>query len=303
MSLLRYTAAVLGISCVMALLVACASGAKATGDVPHGAAPGRADGEVILAAGDIAACTRGSMLTARILDSIPGQIIIPGDAAYWSEAMPDPYETCFASTWGRHKARTHPVPGNHDSDPGVFELYRKYFGSAAGHAPGAYYSFDVGDWHVVAINSNIAMDRDSPQGQWIVSDLAAHSKRCTLAFMHHPRFSSGPHALRDPVVDVFELLERGGVDVVVSAHDHIYERFAPMRSDGTRDDDDGIRQFIVGTGGNALYTIQRISRNSQRRQSRVYGVLKLILHPDAYSWEFVPAVPTKFRDTGSARCH
>jgi 3',5'-cyclic AMP phosphodiesterase CpdA len=264
---------------------------------------GSDSGQVLLAAGDIAACTSGSVLTARILDSIPGDIIVPGDAAYLRADEPDPYTTCYARTWGRHKPRTRPVPGNHDAEPGMLELYFAYFGTAAGPAPGGYYTFELGDWRVLALNSNIAMDRDSEQGRWIAQTLAANSRRCTLAFMHHPRFSSGPHRRNTVVESAFELLHRGGVDVLVSAHDHIYERFAPMRANGARDDLDGVRQFVVGTGGNGLYRIRAIQRHSQRRQNRVYGVLKLTLRPSDYSWDFVPASPTTFRDAGSARCH
>lgn len=266
-------------------------------------APAADSGHVLLAAGDIASCTQGSVLTARILDSIPGEIIIPGDAAYWRDDQPNPYATCYAPTWGRHKSRTRPVPGNHDVEPAMLKQYFDYFGAAAGQQPGGYYSFDVGEWHVLALNSTIAIDRDSEQGRWIARDLAANGKRCTLAYMHHPRFSSGPHQRNREVDGAFELLERGNVDVVVSAHDHIYERLAPMRSNGARDDRDGVRQFVVGTGGNGLYRIRAVHRHSQRRQTRVYGVLKLTLRSADYSWEFVPASPTSFRDTGSARCH
>jgi 3',5'-cyclic AMP phosphodiesterase CpdA len=236
---LRTVAAlVLGVACARA------SGAQ---DPSAGAD----SGHVLLAAGDIAACTGGSTLTARILDSIPGDIIVPGDAAYLQHDQPNPYQTCYAITWGRHKARTHPVPGNHDMEPAMLPLYFAYFGDAAGPAPGGYYSFDIGAWHVLALNSSLPMDGESEQGRWILADLAANNRRCTLAFMHHPRFSSGPHSSNAAVAAGFELLARDGVDVLVSGHDHIYERFAPMRPNGGRDDRDGVRQFVVGTGGNA----------------------------------------------------
>jgi hypothetical protein len=282
----------------LALGFACANAAGA-----QGPAAGGDSGHVLLAAGDIAACTAGSTLTARILDSIPGTIIVAGDAAYARHDGSDPYATCYATTWGRHKARTRPAPGNHDMEPAMKPLYFAYFGDAAGEAPSGYYSFDVGAWHVLALNSTMPMHRKSDQGRWIVADLAANSTRCTLAFMHHPRFSSGPHSRSVAAAEGFALLARGGVDVLVSGHDHIYERFAPMRENGARDDRDGVRQFVVGTGGNALYPIRRIRRNSQSRQNRVYGVLKLTLRATDYSWEFVPATPTRFRDSGSASCY
>jgi 3',5'-cyclic AMP phosphodiesterase CpdA len=280
-----------------ALLALAAPAASSAQSFPDGG------GHVLLAAGDIAACTGGSVLTARILDSIPGDIIVAGDAAYLQPDQPDPYATCYATTWGRHKLRTHPAPGNHDMEPAMQRLYFAYFGAAAGEPPGGYYSFEAGDWLVLALNSTIAMDAASPQGRWIRRTLAANPRRCSLAFMHHPRFSSGPHRTNPAAAAGFELLHRGGVDVLVSAHDHIYERFAPMRPSGARDDQDGVRQFVVGTGGNALYRIRSVRRHSQRRQNRVYGVLKLTLRSTDYSWEFVPASPTDFRDSGSTSCH
>lgn len=260
------------------------------------------DTAVVLAAGDIAACTRGSWLTARLLDSLDGQIIVPGDAAYSSQRDKNPFRTCYDTTWGRHKSRTRPVPGNHDADPDGMRRYFDYFGEAAGPKPGGYYSFDLGTWHVLALNSNIGMGPESEQGQWAAMDLAANRARCTLAVMHHPRFSSGPHEKAAAPLEIWPLLERGGVDVVVSAHDHLYERLAPMRASGARDDAHGVRQFVVGTGGNTLYGIGRVHANSQSRQNYVHGVLKLTLAPDGYAWQFVAASRTKFTDSGRASC-
>lgn len=265
--------------------------------------PRAADTVTVLAAGDIAACTRGSWLTARLLDSLDGRIIVPGDAAYFSAQDRNPYRTCYDTTWGRHKARTHPVPGNHDADPDGMRRYFDYFGDAAGPKPGAYYSFDVGAWHVVALNSNIAMEPDSEQGRWAAADLAANRARCTMAVMHHPRFSSGPHEKGSGPASIWPLLESSGVDLVLSAHDHLYERLAPMRTNGVRDDARGVRQFVVGTGGNLLYGFGRIHRNSQSRQNRVHGLLKLTLAPESYAWQFVPASRTTFRDSGRSACH
>jgi hypothetical protein len=257
---------------------------------------------VLLAAGDIAACTSGSFLTARLLDSLAGEIIIPGDAAYASERDPNPYRTCFDSTWGRHKKRIHPVPGNHDVETRVIRRYFDYFGAAAGPWPGGYYSFDVGQWHVLALNSTIDMRRGSRQGKWVAADLAAHPALCVLAFFHHPRFSSGPHTKQPSVLAIFPLLDSAGVDIVVSGHDHIYERFAPMHDDGSSDER-GVRQFVVGTGGNVLYAIEQLQSNSEAQDIRDNGVLKLTLHPRGYAWDFIPAAPSDFLDTGSGTCH
>ena len=256
---------------------------------------------VLLAAGDIAMCTHGATETARLLDKLQGDIIVVGDAAYPSERDPNPYLTCYDSTWGRHKKRTHPTPGNHDVE--VIGMYFDYFGAAAGARPGGYYSFDVGRWHVLALNSNIEMGPRSPQGRWAAADLAAHRTECTLAYMHHPRFSSGPHQLNRLVLPMWRLLDSAGVDVVVSGHDHIYERFAPMGASGTRDDRKGVRLFIAGTGGAYRYEMKKVAPNSEARSSDAHGILELKLTPGKYTWRFVPTALSDFTDSGSGTCH
>jgi len=182
-------------------------------------------------------------------------------------------------------------------------MYFDYFGAAAGPRPGGYYSFDVGPWHVLALNSTIAMHSRSPQGRWAAADLAAHPRKCTLAYMHHPRFSSGPHIRNQGIVPMWRLLDSAGVDVVVSGHDHIYERFAPMHENGERDDARGVRQFVAGTGGAHRYEIEMVVPNSEARSTRAHGVLKLTLYPGHYGWEFVPAAASDFTDAGSGTCH
>lgn len=284
------------------LLLLLSVGRPATGQSTDEAARGVSDTvHVLLAAADVAACTDGSVRTALLLDSLPGTIVVAGDAAYSARGLANPYTACYEPTWGRHKERTHVAPGNHDLELSMMRLYFAYFGDRAGAPPGGYHAFDAGSWRVLALNSNIAMHARSTQGRWILAELARHRGRCTLAFMHHPRFSSGPHRRGAYIGAGFELLARGGVDVILSGHDHLYERFAPMRPNGARDDA-GVRQFVVGTGGNGLYAIRRVARNSETRQNSVYGVLQLTLRPAAYSWEFVPAAATAFRDSGSAPC-
>lgn len=297
----------LGFAFILALATACGRSRVAAGtSASHPGTLAAMDSDTtafLLAAGDIAACTAGSWNTARLLDSLPGEIIVLGDAAYTSPRDPNPYRTCYDTTWGRHKSRTHPVPGNHDMEKYGLGRYFEYFGPAAGPRPGGYYSFDVGRWHVLALNSNIPIGRSSRQGKWAAADLAAHPTMCTLAYMHFPRFSSGPHTLRRETVSIFRLLDSAGVDVFVSGHDHIYERFAPMRHNGVRDDSLGIRQFVVGTGGNMLYPIRRLQPNSEAQQNEVYGVLKLTLYPRGYAWEYIPADVTAFEDKGRGTCH
>jgi hypothetical protein len=294
--------AVAGLTLVFAARAALAQAPPAA-TLAVGATPASDSSAVVIAAGDIAACTFGASETARLLDNLPGTIIVVGDAAYPSRRDPNPYKTCYDSTWGRHKERTRPVPGNHDVLPrSVMRMYFNYFGEAAGQEPDGYYSFDVGRWHVLGLNSTIAMGPKSKQGKWVAADLEANQAKCTLAFMHHPRFSSGPHSKAFTTRDVFPLLVKGGVDIVISAHDHIYERFSPMRADGSLDKT-GVRQFVVGTGGNMLYPVQGIEPHSEISSNEAHGVLKLTLHPSSYAWEFVPVEGGTFRDVGRSECH
>jgi hypothetical protein len=259
---------------------------------------------VLVGAGDVAACNPdGAALTAALLDSIPGTVFVAGDAAYGEKRGPNPFRTCYDETWGRHKARTRPTLGNHDYLTTTPATYFDYFGNAAGPRPGGYYSYDVGPWHVVALNTNIDTRHGSAQDRWLRDDLADHRGRCTVAVMHHPRFSSGPHGTADhDLIPLWETLEGGGVSVAISGHDHLYERFQPMRSDGTSDSVRGIRQFVAGTGGAGHYPVMQVVAGSEVRNADTYGVLALTLEPDRYRWAFVPVQGAVFRDSGAARC-
>ncbi len=261
---------------------------------------------VLLAAGDIAACTPGSEATAALLDRLSGTIVTLGDNAYPSGSAEE-FARCYAPTWGRHKARTRPVPGNHEyRTPGAW-AYFAYFGSAAGEAGRGYYSYDLGTWHMVALNSNCdevgGCHAGSPQERWLRADLAAHPAACTLAYMHHPRFGSGQHGNNALVEPLWQALYEAGVDVVLAGHEHLYERFAPQDPRGVADPVWGIRQFTVGTGGASRYSVKLVRPNSEVRNDDTYGILKLTLAPDSYQWEFVPAEGKPFTDTGRASCH
>jgi hypothetical protein len=182
---------------------------------------------------------------------------------------------------------------------------RGYFEYFDVQAPSDYYAYDIGAWHIVALNSNcdrVDCRPGSEQEQWLRTDLRAHSAVCSLAYMHHPRFSSGPHGGASNVRALWQAMYEGGVDLVLVGHDHMYERFAPQDPGGAVDWDRGIRQFTVGTGGASLYTPRRIAPNSEVRSSASYGVLKLTLRPAHYDWEFVPVAGQTFTDTGSAFC-
>jgi hypothetical protein len=255
-------------------------------------------------AGDIASCvSSGDERTARLLDRIPGPIFTVGDNAYTSEEVDKPFTECYDKSWGRHRSRTHPVPGNHEYEDGDINSYFDYFGRAAGERGKGYYSYDLGKWHIIALNSMLDASPDSPQGQWLANDLASHQTRCTLAYYHHPRFSSGPHALRESAVDLWNTLFHAGVDVVVNGHDHIYERFGPMTDGGDRDNENGMREFVVGTGGDSHYDIENVAAHSEVRSDDTYGVLSLTLHPAGYDWRFVPVSERYFSDAGTGSCH
>jgi acid phosphatase type 7 len=213
------------------------------------------------------------------------------------------FVACYDSSWGRHRSRTRPAPGNHDYRVPHAASYFAYFGAAAGPAGRGYYSFDVGSWHIISLNSNVSLRAGSPQLRWLRADLAAHRSRCTLAYWHHPRYSSGVHGSSRHVAPLWRVLYEAGVDVVLQAHDHSYERFAPLDADGRRNADRGIRSFVVGTGGGRLREFRAVVPGSEVRYNGGHGVLKLSLRSDGYEWEFVPVERTEFSDRGEGRCH
>lgn len=258
--------------------------------------------EVFVGAGDIGECDLSyAAATARILDSVQGTVFAAGDNAYPDGSAGD-YARCFDPTWGRYRKRTHPVPGNHDYSGRDPSGYFGYFGVAAGPAGRGYYSFELGAWHIVALNSNIAMGPGSPQEQWLRSDLAARRGQCTLAFWHAPRFSSGKTHGGDPETQpLWQALYEAGATVVIAGHEHNYERFAPQTPAGIVDTLRGIREFVVGTGGGGAYRFGRALANSEAR-SMAHGVLALTLADSSYGWRFLPVSGEAFRDSGTARC-
>lgn len=223
------------------------------------------------------------------------------------------YMQSYDLSWGRLKSITYPVPGNHEyTDMGGEGCstkaagYFKYFGAAAGSPTKGYYSYDIGTWHLVALNSNCSAvggcGSTSPQGKWLAADLAAHSTSCTLAYWHSPLFNSGE--FDSPGTRPFwKILYKYGADVILNGHSHIYERFAPQTPDGDMDPPYGIREFIVGTGGESHTSTTVIAANSQVRNTNTYGVLKLTLHPTSYDWQFVPEAGKTFSDSGTRNCH
>ena len=284
----------------LAILVAAAAVlAACRGEAPEGPPPHTS----LVAAGDIAGCWwRSDEATARLLDHIGGVVAPLGDNVY-GDGTAAQYARCYGPTWGRHKARTRPAIGNHDTRTDRGGPYYDYFGAAAGPRMKGWYSYDLEGWHVVVLNTEIELGDGSEQLAWLREDLRAHPARCTMVAMHRPRFSSGKHGDSERVKDAFRVMYDGGVDVLLSGHDHVYERFAPQDPDGRPDPARGVRQFVVGTGGAPFYEFRRkIDANSQVHQNRVHGVLRLVFHPAGYDWEFV-GVGAGFSDKGSGTCH
>ena len=256
--------------------------------------------QVFVGAGDIAQCDGNAEATARLLDAIGGTVFTLGDNAY-PHGSRENFRDCYEPSWGRHKPRTRPSPGNHDYEPPGAQPYFEYFGANAGPAGLGYYSFDLGAWHAISLNSNIPVHATSAQAAWLQADLESRAHvRCTVAYWHHPLFSSGPNGDSTSMRDIWRILYQAGVELVLNGHDHLYERFAPQDPDGSPDQVRGIRQFIVGTGGAALYGFHTSRRNSMARIS-AFGVLKLTLDADGYAWEFVSVSGSG--DGGADTCH
>jgi len=261
---------------------------------------------VLVGAGDIANCSRSQdEATSRLLDSISGTVFTAGDNVY-THASASEFTNCYGPTWGRHKSRTRPAAGDEDYNTAGAAGYFGYFGSKAGSPGKGYYSFSVGGWHAVVLNTDCSdaggCGSTSPQANWLRSDLAAHPTTCTIAIFHHPRFSSAQSKPDGRSVTFWQILYSNGADVIVSGHRHHYERFAPQTSTGAASSK-GIREFVVGTGGASLTGFSTVAPNSQVRNSSTYGVLKLTLHSSSYDFAFVPIAGQSFTDSGSASCH
>jgi acid phosphatase type 7 len=260
---------------------------------------------VLIAAGDIADCEDAAdEQTAALIEDMEGTVATLGDNVYpfGSDQL---YADCFGPTWGQFMDRLRPAIGNHDDDEDGGASYYRYFGDLAGNAGEGWYSYDLGTWHVIVLNSNcgdVACEPGSPQHEWLVEDLAASDAGCTLAYWHHPRFSSGEHGGDPDVAPFWEALYEADADVVLAAHDHIYERFAPQAPDGSADPERGIRQITAGTGGKSLYAIEHHPANSEVIINDMFGVLELTLRADGYDWRFV-SVDSSELDAGTGECH
>ncbi len=257
---------------------------------------------VLVGAGDIASCESDQdEATAKLLEGIDGTVFTLGDNAY-PDGTAEDYARCYAPTWGRHKPRTRPTPGNHEYHSVRAQPYFEYFGEAAGQPGQGYYSYEAGTWHVVVLNTELPEQARAEQEQWLREDLKAHPARCTLAYWHRPLFSSGLDRDNPGVKELWDVLYEAGAEVVLSGHDHFYERFAPQTPEGRADPERGLREFVVGTGGKEAYVFSTPQPNSEVRKAGTYGVLKLTLEDGAYSWEFL-SVEGDFEDRGQGICH
>jgi hypothetical protein len=287
--------------------------------IPFVVRKGRPSPPVVAAAGDIACdpsnpafdegagrgrqCRQGA--TARLVGGLLPTAVLPlGDTQYESGALAD-YSASYARAWGRFDAMARPVPGDDEYKAPRARGYFAYFGARAGRRGRGYYSFDLGGWHLIALNSScahVSCAVGSAQERWLRADLAAHPRRCTLAYWHRSRFESGVPPQATDTAAFWADLYAAGADVVLGGHAHLYERFAPQTPSRAPDPARGVRQFVVGTGGRSLQPFATVRPNSEVRIAGRFGVLALTLRPDGYAWRFV-GVSGRVLDAGSAPCH
>ncbi len=255
-------------------------------------------GVVLVGAGDISSCGQNNdETTAKLLDGIAGTVFTAGDNAYDSGTYTE-YTNCYDPTWGRNKARTKPVPGNHEYNTSGAAGYFQYFNSVP-----AYYAYNLGGWRIYALNSEIDGSATSAQVKWLQADLAANPSLCTLAYWHKPRWSSGTeHGSDSARQTLWQVLYTAGVELVINGHEHNYERFAEMNASGAAVSP-GLREIVAGTGGQSHYGFGTALAASQVRNSTTFGVLKLTLRSNGYDWQFVPVPGATFTDSGSTNCH
>ena len=255
---------------------------------------------VLVGAGDIGQCgSRGTPLTGRMIESTLGDVFLAGDIAYFDGSAAN-FRDCFDPFWGHARGRWHPVPGNHEYNTPGAAPYFDYFGPSAGPRALGYYSFTAGDWLVLMLNSNVPAGRGTPQFEFARQTLESRPSKCQMAIWHHPLFSSSQNGPQLFMREMFELMQQNAVDVVVNGHDHVYERFSRQDATG-RQDENGVRQFIVGTGGADLYPFVTAAPNSGARIS-AFGVIRFTLRPDTYEWEFIETTGA-ISDNGSTPCH
>lgn len=262
--------------------------------------------ETLVAAGDIADGSNGDEQTAALVATIPGTVAALGDLAYENGSASD-FATYYEPTWGRFKARTRPAAGNHEYQTPNAAGYFGYWGAVAGLPTQGWYSYELGAWHVIVLNSNCPFvggcHAGSPQEAWLRADLAAHPTRCTLAYWHHPRFSTGVVGDSPDIRPLFQALYDANADLLLVGHAHNYQRWSPLNPTGAADAARGIRQFVVGTGGRAFHEVSPPDPRQEIANDDTFGVLRLLLSSAGFTWQFQPVAGRTFTDTGSQTCH
>lgn len=267
----------------------------------------------LVGAGDIAGCENiaGAQATAKLIKQIPGTVFAAGDVVY-ERGTKEEFRDCYGPTWGQFKDRTRPALGNHEYITANAAPYFEYWGDKAGPVGKGYYSYDIGAWHIVVLNTNCkapgvgGCEVGSPQEVWLKADLASHANGCILAYGHHALFSSGlfkSHAIHTEVKPLWDDLYAVHADLMLAGHEHSYERFAPQNTNGDADPKNGIRLIVAGTGGRSHDPLGFAAANSEVRNWNTFGVLKLVLAPTSYTWEFIPEEGRTFTDSGSGVCH
>jgi hypothetical protein len=312
---------IVGLACLFPLLSTPAAGQSAQPAERAAQVAGKQNQEtpqeqtfVLVGAGDIAGCKAldGAQATAKLIEQIPGTVFAAGDLAYEGGTSAE-FQNCYGTTWGRFKDRTRPALGNHEynRDP-TAAAYFQYWGAQAGPTGKGYYSYDLGAWHIVVLNTNCGA-RDlggcgvgSPQETWLSQDLSEHRDACILAYGHHALFSSGifqKHAIHPELKQLWRDLYAAHADLMLAGHEHSYERFAPQDPEGRADPARGIREIVAGTGGRSHDPLGAPLPNSEVTNMDTYGVLKLALSQNGYRWEFIPEEGKTFRDSGAGVCH
>jgi fibronectin type 3 domain-containing protein len=261
---------------------------------------------VILSAGDISDCANANDdATAALLRRYSGTVMALGDNVYPDGTLSE-FTDCYGPTWGTEKGRTQPVIGNHEYHTVGASGYFDYFGATA-HPSTGYYSFDLGTWHVVVLNSECTQvggcDPSSPQGRWLSADLAAHQGSNVIGVMHRPLFSSAIVGQDTTTLPLWRALYAAGADLILVGHHHLYERYAPVTPDGQVDTQFGMREFIVGTGGESHHPVLEVKPTSQVRNDTTFGIIRLVLKPSSYSWQFIPVAGSTFTDFGTTSVH
>lgn len=264
---------------------------------------------VVAAVGDMV-CAPGATVTTSacrqeavsnsIIAAKPAALLTLGDNQYPAGSLAD-FRGAYAPSYGRVKSITSPTVGNHEYATTGAAGYFDYFGTPAGSRSKGYYSQDIGSWHVVTLNSERDISAGGAQMTWLKNDLAAHPNVCTLAVTHKPRFSSGEHGSQASMAPFFDVLVNARVELLLSGHDHDYERFAPQTASGTASSS-GVRQVVVGTGGKSLYPITTVQPNSVARSDSGFGWLKLTLHRSSADLQYVPVDGNTFSDKTTITC-